>query len=140
MLLRQAAYRPYRRRSRQAEITLNSSRSIVVIDDSASVRRSLESLLRSLGFDVSSFACAEDFLISRPRQICCVVTDVEMPGLSGIDLYETMRAARNDTPVIFITAASEQKVRLRLGDGPCVLGKPFEASDLAACIERSIAG
>lgn len=140
MLLLQTAYSSCRRRSSQAEIMSNSPYSIVVVDDSASVRRSLESLLRSLGFNVSSFASAEDFLTSDHQGVSCVVTDVEMPGLSGIDLYETMRAKRNDTPIIFITAASEQKVRSRLGSAPCVLGKPFEATDLVACIERAIAG
>jgi FixJ family two-component response regulator len=122
-----------------AEIALSSFRSIAIIDDSASVRRSVESLLRSLGFEVWSFASAEDFLASDARGVSCVVTDVEMPGLTGIDLYETMRAARDDTPIIFITAASEQQVRSRLGSEPCVLGKPFEAMDLASCIEQAMA-
>jgi FixJ family two-component response regulator len=117
---------------------LSSSRSIAIIDDSASVRRGVESLLRSLGFEVATFASAEDFLASSRRGVSCVVTDVEMPGLTGIDLYEAMRAACDETPVIFITAASEQQVRSRLGSGPCVLGKPFEAMDLASYIEQAI--
>jgi FixJ family two-component response regulator len=118
-------------------MTLPSDQSIAIIDDSASVRRSLESLLRSLGFAVASFESAQAFLAAGTR-VSCVVTDVEMPGMTGIDLYEAMRAGRDTTPVIFITAASEQQVRQRLGSELCVLGKPFEASDLTACIHRAI--
>ncbi len=118
-------------------MTLQSKQSIAIIDDSASVRRSLESLLRSLGFKVTSFESAQAYLASGAR-VACVVTDVEMPGMTGIDLYEAMRAGRDDTPVIFITAASEQQVRQRLGTELCVLGKPFEAADLARCIQQAI--
>ena len=114
-------------------------RLVIVVDDSDSIRRSLESLLRSFGYSVLSFASADEFLLSHKREASCVITDVEMPGLSGIDLYEAMRGARDHTPVIFITAASEQKVRLRLGSGPCVLGKPFEVKDLASCLENATA-
>ncbi|KAA0077640.1 response regulator [Tardiphaga sp. P9-11] len=122
------------------EITLNSEHAIAIIDDSSSVRRALESLLRSLGFAVLSFESAEAFLTSPlALDTSCVVTDVEMPGLTGIDLYEKMRSDKNETPVIFITANSEQKVRQRLGDEPCVLNKPFEVDELADCINRAIA-
>ncbi|WP_172980180.1 response regulator [Tardiphaga sp. P9-11] len=119
---------------------MNSEHAIAIIDDSSSVRRALESLLRSLGFAVLSFESAEAFLTSPlALDTSCVVTDVEMPGLTGIDLYEKMRSDKNETPVIFITANSEQKVRQRLGDEPCVLNKPFEVDELADCINRAIA-
>lgn len=118
-------------------MTLPTDHSIAIIDDSASVRRSLESLLRSLGFVVASFESAQAFLISN-ADVSCVVTDVEMPGMTGIDLYEAMRAGNDTTPVIFITAASEQQVRQRLGTNPCVLSKPFEASQLLNCIQQAL--
>jgi len=119
------------------EITLQPNQSIAIIDDSASVRRSLESLLRSLGFVVAGFESAQAFLTSKAR-VSCVVTDVEMPGMTGIDLYERMRADKNTTPVIFITAASEQQVRQRLGNDPCVLSKPFEAAQLLNCVQQAL--
>jgi FixJ family two-component response regulator len=119
------------------ETTLQSGQAIAIIDDSASVRRSLESLLRSLGFVVASFESAQAFLSSR-NSVSCVVTDVEMPGMTGIDLYETMRADQDETPVIFITAASEQKVRQRLGAIPWVLSKPFEAAQLLHCVQQAL--
>jgi FixJ family two-component response regulator len=118
-------------------MTLQSGQAIAIIDDSASVRRSLESLLRSLGFSVASFDSAQTFLASNMR-VSCVVTDVEMPGMTGIDLYEAMRANQNTTPVIFITAASEQQVRQRLGTDPCVLSKPFEAAQLLECVQQAL--
>jgi len=116
---------------------LNSKHSIAVIDDSATVRRSLESLLRSLGFSVTAYESADAFMTSAP-QVSCVVTDVEMPGMTGVELYEAMRADRDNTPVIFITAASEQHVRQRLGTNPCILNKPFEAAQLAECIRQAL--
>ena len=118
---------------------MQPNQSIAIIDDSASVRRSLESLLRSLGFIVASFESAQAFLASNAR-VSCVVTDVEMPGMTGIDLYEAMRADKDTTPVIFITAASEQQVRQRLGSNPCVLGKPFEAAQLLQCVQQALRG
>lgn len=118
-------------------MTLPSEQSIAIIDDSIAVRRSLESLLRSLGFTVTSFEDAHAFLASNTR-VSCVVTDVEMPGMTGIDLHEAMRAGNDATPVIFITAASEQQVRQRLGNDPCVLGKPFEAAQLLNCIQQAL--
>lgn len=119
---------------------MNSDHAIAIIDDSSSVRRALESLLRSLGFAVLSFESAEAFLTSPSAlNTSCVVTDVEMPGLTGIDLYEKMRSDNNETPIIFITANSEQRVRQRLGSTPCVLNKPFEVDELADCINRAIA-
>lgn len=118
-------------------MTLPSDQSIAIIDDSASVRRSLESLLRSSGFVVASFESAQAFLASNTG-VSCVVTDVEMPGMTGIDLYEAMRVGKDTTPVIFITAASEQQVRQRLGTDPCVLSKPFEAAQLLTCIHQAL--
>lgn len=111
---------------------------IAIIDDSPSMRRALDSLLRSLGFSVLSFASAEEFLAAAPADILCVVTDVEMSGISGIELHEVLREQGSKLPVIFITANSEQVVRQRLGESACVLSKPFEVTELADCIRRSI--
>jgi len=117
---------------------LQSTSHIAIIDDSPSMRRALDSLLRSLGFAVLSFESAEAFLAAAPAALSCVVTDVEMPGLSGIELYQALREGGSTLPVIFITANSEQAVRLRLGPSACVLSKPFEVTELADCIRRSI--
>lgn len=86
---------------------------------------------------MASFEGAQAFLASNTH-VSCVVTDVEMPGMTGIALYEAMRAGKDLTPVIFITAASEQQVRQRLGTDPCVLSKPFEATQLLDCIHQAL--
>jgi len=112
-----------------------SERSIAVIDDSESVRRSIGSLLRSHGFVVASYESADAFLADR-SDVSCIVTDVEMPGMTGVDLYETLRARNDETPVIFITAVARQHVRHRLGSEPHVLTKPFDASELTDCIRQ----
>jgi FixJ family two-component response regulator len=118
---------------------LNQHSTIAIIDDAASVRRAVDSLLRSLGFAVVSFASAEEFLAApASNEVACVVTDVEMPGMSGIELYELLRARQSTVPIIFITANSEQKVKQRLGKDTCVLCKPFEVTDLANCIQQAI--
>ena len=113
---------------------------IAIIDDSPSMRRALDSLLRSLGFAVLSFESAEAFLAAAPAELSCIVTDVEMPGISGIELHDVLCQQGSKLPFIFITANSEQTVRLRLGPSACVLSKPFEVTELADCIRRSIQG
>lgn len=111
--------------------------SIAIIDDSASVRRSIGSLLRSLDFVVIVFDSADAFMAS-PADVSCIVTDVEMPGMTGVDLYEALRARNDETPIIFITSVAKEHVRFRLGDEPCVLTKPFEADELAECIKQAL--
>lgn len=110
---------------------------ISIIDDEAAIRRATGGLLRSLGFQVNAFVSAEDFLRSDCAEKCvCIISDVHMPGMSGIDLFELLRSRGIPTPFIFITAFSEQSVRQRVGDDVCVLQKPFKADILIDCIER----
>ncbi len=78
---------------------------VAVVDDDLSVRESLESLIRSVGLEVRLSASAEDFLSSPPsRKPDCLVFDVRLPGMSGIDLHRHLVAQRCGVPVIFITA------------------------------------
>ncbi len=114
---------------------------ICVIDDDVSVRESLDGLLRSLGHTVQCFACAEDFLASLAHLNCdCVISDIQMPGMSGIDLFAAPKARRIATPFIFITAYSDEKTRARAIEcSPCFLAKPFDAVALIACLERTLA-
>ena len=78
---------------------------VAVVDDDLSVRESLESLIRSVGLDVRLSASAEDFLSSPPsRKADCLVFDVRLPGMSGIDLHRHLVAQRCEKPVIFMTA------------------------------------
>src|SRR4051794_16224748 len=84
---------------------------ISVIDDDASVRAATDNLLSSHGYLVRTFASAEEFLQSPHLDCTCVVADVQMPGMSGLDLLTHMRAHGYLAPVIFITAFPEESVR-----------------------------
>lgn len=113
---------------------------ISIIDDEEPVRRAIGSLLRSVGYDVLLFASAEAFLGDETHLSCtCVVSDIHMPGMSGIELLELLRSRQVFIPFVFITAQPDQMVRARLGDQICVLQKPFHADRLMACIESAAA-
>jgi FixJ family two-component response regulator len=114
---------------------------ISVIDDDASVRAATDNLLSSHGYLVRTFASAGEFLQSPSlHDSTCVVADVQMPGMSGLDLLTYMRAQGYLTPVIFITAFPEESVRasaLKAG-AICFLAKPFPAPALIDCVEAAL--
>jgi FixJ family two-component response regulator len=114
---------------------------ISVIDDDASVRAATNNLLSSHGYTVRTFASAEDFLQSaHPDDSSCVVADVQMPGMSGLDLLQQVRTRGNDVPFIFITAFPDESVRARaLKVGAiCFLAKPFAGPVLIGCVETAL--
>jgi len=114
---------------------------IAVIDDDESVRESLPDLLRQLGFSSQAFASAEAFLGSELLgQARCLVLDVAMPGMSGIELQRELVSRGQLTPVIFITAQPADTLRPHLlaqGAVAC-LSKPFSDTDLLAAIEAAL--
>jgi FixJ family two-component response regulator len=102
---------------------------ISVIDDDASVRAATNNLLSSHGYLVHTFASAEDFLQSaRLDDSVCVVADVQMPAMSGLDLLTHMRTRGNDAPFIFITAFPDESVRTRA----------LKAGAIGDCIESAL--
>jgi FixJ family two-component response regulator len=115
---------------------------ISIVDDDASVRTATARLLRSLGFSAHAFASAQEFL-SSPRMIdtSCLIADVQMPGMSGVELQEHLTAHGHSTPIIFITAFPEQQIRERAMNGGAIgfLSKPFDESRLLECVERALA-
>jgi FixJ family two-component response regulator len=126
---------------RQERPVLSTLSVISVIDDDASVRAATNNLLSSHGYMVRTFASAEDFLQSvYPDDFSCVVADVQMPGMSGLDLLKHVRTRGNDVPFIFITAFPDESVRARaLKVGAiCFLAKPFTGSVLIGCIETAL--
>lgn len=115
---------------------------ISVIDDDASIRIAADSLLRARGYAVSTFASAAEFLTSpQIDETSCVITDVRMPDMSGVELQTIVRKQGRSTPFIFITAFPEESARLRaLRDGAvCFLSKPFDAPTLIRCVEAALA-
>jgi FixJ family two-component response regulator len=114
---------------------------ISVIDDDASVRAATNNLLSSHGYQVHTFASAVDFLQSvRPDESSCVVADVQMPAMSGLDLLTHMRTRGNTVPFIFITAFPDESVRARALKAGAVgfLAKPFAGPTLINCIETAL--
>jgi len=101
---------------------------ISVVDDDVSARKSLKRLLRSMGFEVKTFASALDFLQQGPlHDHGCVIVDVRMPGMSGLDLQKRLSDAGIIVPVIFITAYEDPGVRVQAMEAGAVmfLQKPF---------------
>jgi FixJ family two-component response regulator len=114
---------------------------ISVIDDDASVRAATDNLLSSHGYLVRTFVSAEEFLQSSHLHDCaCVVADVQMPGMSGLDLLTYMRAQGYLAPVIFITAFPEESVRAIALEAGAIgfLAKPFAAPALIDCVETAL--
>jgi len=114
---------------------------ISVVDDDAYVRVAAENLLSSHGYLVQTFASAEEFLQSSHLQnSSCVVADVQMPGISGLDLLTHMRTAGYSTPFVFLTAFPEDSVRDRALKSGAIgfLAKPFAAPALIDCIETAV--
>ncbi len=110
-----------------------------IIDDDASVCRALRRLIRSVGLDVETFATAEEFL-QCPAQPApdCLVLDVHLPGLSGLELQERLKADGRDIPVVFISAYAEECVReqaLRAG-AVAFLPKPLDEQALLDAVTR----
>lgn len=114
---------------------------ISVVDDDEAMREALRLLMKSLGYAAEAFASAEDFLSSRQIPgTSCLIADVQMPGMTGLELYHHLVAAGKTIPTILITAYPDDSMRERaLGDGVvCYLSKPFDENDLLACIRSSI--
>jgi FixJ family two-component response regulator len=114
---------------------------ISIIDDDAFVRAAANNLLSSHGYLVHTFASAEDFLQSaHVDDSLCIVADVQMAAMSGLDLLTHMRTRGNDAPFIFITAFPDESLRARAlkAGATCFLGKPFAGPVLINCIERAL--
>ena len=115
---------------------------IAIVDDVDSVRVALQGLVRSMGFDGTTFASGAEFLVSPdvPRT-ACVIADVNMPGMTGPELHLQLRARGSAVPVILITAYADDRVReqvLRAG-AVCYLTKPFDDDELIACLHKAVA-
>ncbi len=114
---------------------------IFVIDDDESIREALKDLLQSVGLLVETFAAAPEFLQSRhPDVPSCLVLDVRMPGLSGLDLQQEMADANIHTPIIFITGHGDIPMTVRAMKAGAVefLTKPFRDQDLLDAIQQAL--
>ena len=114
---------------------------ISVIDDDESFRLALVGALRSLGYRTQGFASAEEFIAGGGEGSSdCIITDVHMPGMSGLDLIRQLAARGSTLPVILITGRSEPglEIKAAANGAVCLLRKPFEMDALADCLERAL--
>jgi len=119
----------------------NADPLVFVVDDDASIREALDNLIRSVGFRVQVFASAQEFLNSKlPEGPRCLVLDVRLPGLSGLDLQRELAAANVQIPIIFITGHGDIPMSVRAMKAGAVefLTKPFRAQDLLDAIQQAI--
>ena len=114
---------------------------ISIVEDDESVRIATQSFVRSLGFAACAFASAEDFLQSpRVNDSSCVIADVQMPGMSGVELQSLLIARGHRTPIIFITAFHEERIRARAMKAGAIsfLSKPVDGQTLIECLDKAL--
>jgi FixJ family two-component response regulator len=116
---------------------------ISIVDDDEPIREAINELIRSLGYHSVKFASAEEFLSSdRLTDTSCLITDVRMPGLSGIDLQCRLISQGHTMPIIFITAHADERTRSRALSSGAIgfLGKPFNEGCLIKCLDTALSG
>jgi FixJ family two-component response regulator len=114
---------------------------IAVIDDDESFRMAVVESLGSLGYGARGFASAEEFITWEADASCdCVITDIHMPGMSGLDLARLLRARRRGVPIVMVTARSDvgTDARAAANGAICLLRKPFKTEALIGCLERAL--
>jgi len=119
----------------------NRARTIAIVDDDNAVREAMKLLMRSLGYHASTFGSAEEFLNSKQvDDTSCLITDVQMPGFSGLDMQDRLIARGHSIPIIFITGFPDENVRIRAMKAGAVgfLTKPFNQNHLIAHLETAL--
>ena len=114
---------------------------VTVVDDDESVRESLPDLLRKFGFAARAFSSAEDFLSSDSvAETKCLILDVAMPGMTGLDLQKELKRRGQQVPVIFITAQKDSKLREQAFEQGAAqfLYKPFSATALLEALKETM--
>jgi FixJ family two-component response regulator len=114
---------------------------VSIIDDDISVRVAVADIVRSMDLTAKTFASGQDFLGANSlADTACIVADVQMPGISGIELQQALTAKELKIPMIFITAYPDERVRDKALDGGaiCFLNKPFGGPAIIECIERAL--
>jgi FixJ family two-component response regulator len=121
---------------------MTESQSIVfVVDDDAEVRKALDSLIRSLGLQVELFGSPRDFLQRKPPKVAsCLILDIRLPGVSGLEFQRKLAEANNPIPIIFITGHGDIPMSVRAMKAGAVefLTKPFRDQDLLDAIQQAI--
>ena len=116
---------------------------IAIVDDDESMRVTTRDLLESAGFSAATFASAAGLLKSRQlHKVSCLIADMRMPKMTGLELYQHLAASNHPIPTILMTAYPDERVRAQAvkANIVCYLAKPFEAEELLNCVRRAIDG
>ena len=115
---------------------------VAIVDDDKSIRNATQDLLKAAGFSTAIFENAESFLGSPSRaSAACLVADLRMPGMSGVELYQALVASGHGIPTVIITAHPEEvaQARERVAGLTCYLIKPFTPDELLECVHKALA-
>ena len=115
---------------------------VVIVDDDRSIRNGTRDLLKAAGFSTAMFEDAESFLASASRATAaCLVADMRMPGMTGLELYEALVAGGGGIPTVLITAHPDEVAQSRAREAgiTCYLSKPFAPDDLLGCVREALA-
>ena len=115
---------------------------VVIVDDDQSLRNATRDLLKAAGFSTATFEDAESFLGSASRaSAACLVADMRMPGMTGLELYQALVASGERIPTVIITAHPDELTQSRARDAgiTCYLSKPFAPDDLLECVGEALA-
>ena len=118
-----------------------ATRRISIVDDDASIREALKSLMRSVQFNVDAFGSAEEFLASeRVHDTSCLILDLYLPGMSGFELQSRLNSEHRNIPIIFITAHADDASRQKALQGGAIdlLAKPVRREPLFKAIQSAI--
>ncbi len=114
---------------------------IAIVDDDEAVRNATKTLIRSLGYRTATFSSAEEFLNSKGlHETSCLISDVQMPGLNGIELQDRLTAGGYRIPIIFMTAFPDDRIRDRAMRSGAVsfMSKPYTEANLIVCLDRAL--
>jgi FixJ family two-component response regulator len=121
--------------------TQGKTKLVAIVDDDDSMRNALQGLLRSAEFPARSFASAEEFLKSGQQyKVACLIADIRMPGMSGLELQARLNAERCRIPIIFITAHGDEKMRMQALRAGAVefMAKPFNHEALLESVRAAL--
>lgn len=117
---------------------MTAARTIAVVDDDQLIRASAASLIRSFGVSAITFESAESFLDADLSEFACIISDVQMGGMSGLDLQDELNRRGVDTPLMLVTAYPSERIRERAmaGGAWCLLEKPWSVKEVIGCLEQ----
>jgi FixJ family two-component response regulator len=122
-------------------VTQRGTKFVAIVDDDESIRAALQGFMKEAGLPARSFASAEDFLASGDlNQVGCLVADIRMPGMSGLELQARLNAERQRIPTVFITAHGDESMKMQALRAGAVefLAKPFNEDVLLDCVRAAM--